>query len=272
MPIARINDVNIHYESHGSGFPLVFVYGLGGNTGMWAGQIDAFAPHYRFITWDPRGHGKSDSPPHWKQYGLKIAAQDLNGLLDHLGIEQAFVGGLSMGGGIAATYAVAHPERVRALLIMDSNSASGLGQKPAMRAMREKSIELAETLGMQAVADYVIEANPNLKIQAAASPEARRDMCQMYLDLNPVGYANTIRTMLEEIFPTEKLATLKMPTLVLAGETDPSLDAARLTHSMIPGAEFVMLPDAGHTSNLDNPQAFNASVLAFLRQHEVPAA
>src|SRR6266568_6877014 len=60
MATVRINDVNIYYESHGSGFPLVFVYGLGGNTGMWAGQIDAFAPHYRFIVWDPRGHGKSE--------------------------------------------------------------------------------------------------------------------------------------------------------------------------------------------------------------------
>ena len=97
MATVQLNDVNIYYESHGSGFPLVFVYGLGGNTGMWAGQIDAFAPHYRFIVWDPRGHGKSESPPHWKQYGMQIAAEDLHGLLNHLGIEQAYVGGLSMG-------------------------------------------------------------------------------------------------------------------------------------------------------------------------------
>jgi pimeloyl-ACP methyl ester carboxylesterase len=133
---------------------------------MWAGQIDAFAPHYRFIIWDPRGHGKSESPPHWEQYGLHISAEDLHGLLNHLSIEQAYVGRLSMGGGIAARFAVAHPERVRALLIMDSNSASGLPMAAAMRAMRQKTIELAETRGMEAVADYMLETNPNLTTQA----------------------------------------------------------------------------------------------------------
>lgn len=268
MPTVRINGVNIYYESHGSGFPLVFVYGLGGNTGMWAPQIEAFSAHYRFVTWDPRGHGKSDSPRDPKQYGLRIAAQDLHALLDHLGIGQAYIGGLSMGGGIAATYAAAHPERVRALIIMDSNSASGRGQSPAMRALREKQIELAETRGMEAVADYVIDANPNLRTQADASPEARQHMRKMYLELDPIGHANTIRSILSEIFPTEKLATLTMPTLVLAGEDDPAMEAVKLTHSMIPGAQLAILPKAGHTSNLDDPKAFNAAILGFLRRLE----
>lgn len=268
MPTVKINGVNLYYETHGSGFPLVFVYGLGGNTGMWAPQVEAFSAHYRFITWDPRGHGKSDSPADPKHYGLKNNAADLHALLDHLGIERAYIGGLSMGGGIAATYALAHPERVRALMIMDSNSASGRGQSPAMRALREKQIELAETRGMEAVADYVIESNPNLRTQAEASPEARQHMRKMYLDLNPAGHANTIRAMLTEIFPTEKLASLKMPTLVLAGEDDPAMDAVKLTHSMIPGAQLVILPKAGHTSNLDDPAAFNAAILAFLRHVE----
>jgi pimeloyl-ACP methyl ester carboxylesterase len=272
MATVQLNDVNIYYESHGSGFPLVLVYGLGGKTGMWAGQIDAFAPPYRFIVWDPRGHGKSESPPHWKQYGLQIAAEDLHGLLNHLGIEQAYVGGLSMGGGIAACFAVAHPERVRALLIMDSNSASGLPMAAAMRTMRHKTIELAETCGMEAVADYMLETNPNLRIQADASPAARQRLRRMFLDLHPTGYANTVRAMLEETFPTEQLATLTMPTLVLVGEEDPALEAARLTHRMIPGSQFVIVPKAGHTSNLDCPEAFNASVLAFLRQQEASPA
>ena len=80
MPRVKINDVNIHFESHGDDFPLVFSYGLGGNTGMWAEQIDEFSKYYRFIVWDPRGHGKSDSPPRRDQYGMKISADDLNGL------------------------------------------------------------------------------------------------------------------------------------------------------------------------------------------------
>ena len=63
MPRSHINGIDLYYESYGRGVPLVLAYGLGGNTRMWAGQIDAFAPHYRLILWDPRGHGQSDSPP-----------------------------------------------------------------------------------------------------------------------------------------------------------------------------------------------------------------
>jgi 3-oxoadipate enol-lactonase len=262
------NNSNIYYESHGNGFPLVFAYGLGGNTGMWAGQIDAFAQHYRFINWDPRGHGQSESPPHREQYGQQISAEDLDRLLNHLGIEKAYVGGLSMGGGIAARFAVAHPERVAALLIIDSTSALGLPMSAAMRAMRQKTIELAETQGMEAVADYAIETNPNLRTQAEVSSEARQRLRRMFLDLHPTGYAHTIRSLLEEPFPTEQLSTLTMPTLVLVGEEDPSLEAARVTHHKLPGSQLVILPKAGHLSNLDDPEAFNRSVLAFLRSLE----
>ena len=266
MPTARINDIDLYYEIHGTGFPLVFAYGLGGSTDMWAGQIDAFSKHYRFIVWDPRGHGKSDSPPGCEQYGMQISAEDLHGLLDHLGIEKAFVGGLSMGGGIATRFAVSYPERTAALLIIDSASASGLSMKPAMRKMREKTIVLAETQGMGAVADYIIEANPNLRSQAEASPDASRRLRLMFLDLNAVGYANTVRALIHDTFSTQQLSTLSMPTLILVGENDPALEAARLTHRSIPGSRLVVLPQAGHLSNMDCPDAFNAGILEFLEQ------
>lgn len=93
MPQAFINGVHLHYESYGGGFPLVLAYGLGGNTGMWAGQIEVFARSYRLILWDPRGHGPSESPPRREQYSLQTSAEDLRGLLDHLGIARAHVGG-----------------------------------------------------------------------------------------------------------------------------------------------------------------------------------
>jgi 3-oxoadipate enol-lactonase len=268
MPTALINGANIYYESHGSGFPLVFAYGLGGNTGMWAGQVAAMSQRYRFIIWDPRGHGKSDSPPRPEQYGMQISAEDLRGLLDHLEIDWAYVGGLSMGGGIATRFAIAYPERVAALMIIDSASASGVPMSAAMRIMREKTIELCETQGMEEVADYAIETNPNLKTQAEASPEARTNLRRMFLALNRTGYANTIRAMLKTDFPTERLAEIKAPTLVMVGEKDPALEPARLTHSKIPGAQLVIIPDAGHLSNLDQPEEFNQHILTFLHHVE----
>ena len=89
MPTARINDVEIYYESYGKGFPLVFAYGPGGNTGMWSGQIDAFSKHYRFIVWDPRGHGKSDSPPR-SIPGSQLVILPQAGHLSNLDCPEAF--------------------------------------------------------------------------------------------------------------------------------------------------------------------------------------
>jgi hypothetical protein len=79
IPRAPINGVHLHYESYGNGFPLVLAYGLGGNTGLWAGQLEAFSRHYQVILWDPCGHGQSDSPPQREQYSLQTSAEDLRG-------------------------------------------------------------------------------------------------------------------------------------------------------------------------------------------------
>ncbi len=95
---------------------------------------------------------------------------------------------------------------------------------------------------MAAVADYVITANPNLRTQAAGSPEARQRLRQMFLDVNSTGYAHTIRALLTETFPPERLSILSMPTLVLVGDEYPALEAARLTHQQVPGARLVILP------------------------------
>jgi pimeloyl-ACP methyl ester carboxylesterase len=268
MPTVRINDVDIYYESHGKGFPLVLAYGLGGNTRMWDGQVDAFAREYRFIVWDPRGHGKSASPLPQEQYGLHISALDLCGLLDQLDIEKAYVGGLSMGAGISAFFAAAHPERVRALLLIDSATASGLPWSAEARAAGQKMIELAETRGMEAVADLAIATSLNLRTQAHSSVGARERLRRMFLELNPTGYANTRRALLKGTFPTELHTALSMPTLVLVGENDPALAAARLTHDRIAGSQLTVLPNAGHLSNLDCPGAFNDAVLTFLRSLE----
>ena len=264
MPTANVNGINVYYESHGDGFPLVFAYGIGGNTTEWEPQIPAFSERYRFIVWDPRGHGRSDSPPDADQYTQEIFAQDLKGLLDHLGIERAYVGGLSMGGGIATRFAILRPERVAALLIIDSFSASGLETPQVNRRMREEIIRLAETEGMQAVADYSMENNPNISRTAGLGETLKERILQMYLDLDPVGYAHSTRMILNAVFDGGLLEGINAPTLVLAGREDGALDACRYIHEKIVGSQLSVIPDAGHLSNLDQPQDFNQAVLEFL--------
>ncbi len=267
MPRVQIDGVGIYYESHGAGFPLVLTYCLGGNASMWAGQIPAFAKHYRYVVWDPRGHGGSESPPLPEQYGVQRSAEDLRGLLDHLEIERAYVGGLSMGGGITARFTVAYPERVEALIILDSNTASGVPLTPARREVREKTIALCEAGDMDAVATYFLQANASYHLVEGDSPAARKRLHQMIRALNPVGFANTMRAMMQTDFPTERLAQITAPTLVLAGEQDPALEAVQLTQRTIPGAVLKTIANAGHLSNLDQPQAFERHILDFL--HDV---
>ena len=264
MPTANVNDINVYYESHGIGFPLVFAYGIGGNTTEWEPQIPAFSKRYRFIVWDPRGHGKSDSPPNADQYTQEIFAQDLRGLLDHLGIQQAYVGGLSMGAGIATRFTILHPERVAALLVIDSFSASGMETPPENRQMREEIIRLAETEGMQAVADYSMKNNPNISRTAAQGKELEERIRQMYSSNSPVGYAHSTRMLLNAAFEARLLEGIKTPTLVLSGQEDPALPACRYIHKRIVNSHMVEIPNAGHLSNLDQPQAFNQAVLEFL--------
>ncbi len=264
MPTAKINGINIYYESHGDGYPLVFAYGIGGNTTAWEPLIPVLSQRYRFIVWDPRGHARSDSPPDADQYTQVIFAEDLKGLLDHLGMQRAYVGGLSLGGGFATRFTILHPQRVAALLIIDSFSASGLETPPENRRMREEIIRLTETQGMEAVAEYSMQNNPNIRHTAALGKEQEERIRQMYRALNPVGYAHSTRMILNATFDASLLEGIKAPTLVLAGQEDGALPACRFIHEKISGSHMVVIPGAGHLSNLDQPAAFNQAVLEFL--------
>ena len=264
MPTAKINGINIYYESHGTGFPLVLAYGIGGNTTEWEPQIPVFSRSYRFIVWDPRGHAQSESPPNADQYTQEVFAQDLEGLLDHLRIDRAYVGGLSMGGGIATRFAILHPERVAALLIFDSFSSSGLETPPETRQMREEIIRLTETEGMSAVAEFAMKNNPNISQTALLGNEQENRVRQMYLALDPVGYAHSTRMILNAVFSASLLEGIEVPTLVIAGQEDGALPACHFIHEKIKGSKLVVIPEAGHLSNLDQPVAFNHAVLEYL--------
>ena len=264
MPTAKINGVNIYYESHGQGFPLALAYGLGGSTVQWKPQIAAFSQRYRLILWDPRGHGGSDSPSEAGDYGQDISAHDLKGLLDHLGIQQAYVGGLSMGGGIAVRFAVLHPQRAAALLVFDSATAAGRGPTAESRSVREEIIRLAETEGMEAVAEYSIKHNPNVTSSPGRGKNYAERVRQMYMSLNPTGYAHNCRMLLRDAFDSSLLEGIDTPTLVLSGDKDPALPDCRWVHEKISGSRLVVIRDAGHLSNRDQPETFNEAALGFL--------
>src|SRR5437763_6392240 len=120
MPKINRDGVNIYYEVHGSGTPLLLTHGYSSTSAMWQGQIAALSKHHKLILWDMRGHGQSDYPEDPKAYSEALTVGDIAALLDAVGAEQAIVGGLSLGGYMSLAFYRAHPNRVRALLITDT--------------------------------------------------------------------------------------------------------------------------------------------------------
>ena len=109
MTDVLVNGIRLHYRVHGRGTPLVLAHGFGATLDMWVGQIDPFSEKYRLVVYDSRGHGRSEAPRDWSSYSLDDYVEDQRQLMDHLGIETAYVGGLSMGGMIALQFALTHP-------------------------------------------------------------------------------------------------------------------------------------------------------------------
>ncbi len=256
--------VGIYYEEHGRGRPVLLAYGIGGNAGMWQPNVPALARHCRLVLWEPRGHARSDSPEDPTRVTFDHWVLDVRDLLDHLTLERAVVGGLSLGGGIATRFALAEPHRVEALIVVDSSSAAGLPLTPDNLVMRARSIQVVLERGMDAMAEFAIASNPNVSGRLKLDPAARAEVFAMYRVLTPVGYANALRALLAMDYIHERLPEIAAPTLLVCGDEDPSLGPMRAIERQIKHARFVLLSPAGHFANRDQPEGFNRAVIDFL--------
>src|SRR5256714_2363358 len=195
MPYAKTSDgFKLYYEEHGaSGTPLVLAYGIGGNTEMWDVNVAALSAKHRLILWEPRGHARSDSPEGPAKVSFARWALDLRDVLDHLRLRKAHVGGLSLGAGIATRFALRFPSRVRSLLVTNSSSAAGLPLSVDHILMRAQSIKVTLEQGLDAMAEFAMAANPNVRARLAIDPGAKDEFYAYYRRLTPIGYANALR-------------------------------------------------------------------------------
>lgn len=270
MPTAHLNGIDIHYEVHGEGTPLMLTHGYTATLEMWREQVEAFSSKYRLVIYDARGHGGSAAPSDMSQYDLaRDYAGDKLALMDHLSIEQAYLGGLSMGGMIAQEFALRHPERVKALLLFDTGP--GLGAMPdATRSaqfakMREMMVQLARTKGMSAIVEAMRNSPMAFRPEhnAPVPPSVRahvENMRKMSVD----GYLGGAAAMQGWAGTLDRLHALAAPTLVLVGEQDHLLGASREIHAKIAGSRFVLLRNSGHGTNMWRPDAFTRETLGFL--------
>lgn len=248
MPFIDRAGVRIYYESAGSGPPVLLSHGYSATSQMWQGQVQALADRYQIITWDMRGHGRSDSPDDPAAYSEAHTVADMAAILDALGVQSAVIGGLSLGGYMSLAFHLAHPARVRALMLFDTGPGY---RNPAGREAWNRTAETRahafETRGLEAL-------GPGAEVRIAQHRSAK-------------GLALAARGMLAQFDSRviESLQNIRVPTLVLVGEHDePFLSATDYMAAKIPGARKIIIPAAGHAANIDNPPAFNAAVTEFL--------
>ncbi|MGH6739294.1 MAG: alpha/beta fold hydrolase [Bradyrhizobium sp.] len=249
MPKIDRDGIKIHYEVHGDGPPLILTHGYSSTSAMWTGQVEALSKHRKLILWDMRGHGQSDYPESPSAYSEALTVGDIAALLDAVGIRKAIVGGLSLGGYMSLAFYRAHPERVSALLIIDTGP--GFKKDDAREVWNKRALETADRFERE-----------GLEVLKSAS---RERSTVSHRDAR--GLALAARGMLtqRDARVIEVLAEIKVPSLVVVGADDtPFLAASDYMAAKIPGAEKVVIPAAGHAVNIDQPQAFIEAVLPFL--------
>ncbi|HEX3408383.1 MAG TPA: alpha/beta fold hydrolase [Caulobacteraceae bacterium] len=257
MPKLNRNGVELYYEVHGSGPPVLLTHGYSASAHMWEGQVKPFSETYKLITWDMRGHGRTDYPDDLTAYSEAETVADMAAILDAVGVRKAVIGGLSLGGYMSLAFHLAHPERTEALLIIDTGP--GYKSDEPRQGWNATAIRRAESFEKNGLPPA---GSGGAETRAAPHRDA-------------TGLARAARGMLtqHDARVISSLPEIQVPSLVLVGANDqPFLAASDYMAAKIPGAKKVVLPDAGHAANIDQPAAFNAAVLGFLADLQLEAA
>jgi pimeloyl-ACP methyl ester carboxylesterase len=266
--MAKVGDINIYYEIHGRGEPLVLIYGYAGHSGLWFRQIPALSKRYRVMAFDNRGVGRSDKPD--IPYTMAMMAGDVAGLLDVIGVDSAHIFGVSLGGMIAQHFALNYPQRVMSLILGCTNCGGVHSIQPAPESLAalfdfERFKKMTpEEVARQAMpfcySQKFIEENPDIVDKRIAKqleyPTPRRGATKQ---------ADAV--MGHDTY--ELLPRIKSPTLVIAGDNDRVIpfENSQILASRIPKAELVIIKGAGHEFLIEAAEETNKIVLDFLGRH-----
>jgi pimeloyl-ACP methyl ester carboxylesterase len=257
MAFLTTRGVRIHYRDSGSGLPVLLLHAFPLSGAMFDAQRSGLEGRARLLVPDHRGFGEStlgEGPA-----TMEALAEDALALLDHLQLSSAVVGGVSMGGYAALALLRRDPGRVRALVLADTQVGA---DDDAARAAREQLAEAVLAWGMEVLVEQQL---PRL-LGSSASPAVRAQAAAMIRAVPPLGAAAALRGMALRSDARDILARFAGPALILVGAEDGITPPAkaRVMAELVPGAELVELPHAGHLANLEAPDAFNAVLARFL--------
>ena len=259
MPFALVNGQNIYFEDTGGQGPvLVFSHGLLMDHSMFDAQIQALQNRYRCISWDERGHGQTADPQQCAPFTYYDSADDLVALLDELGVDQAVLVGMSQGGFLSLRCALMYPQRVRALVLIDTQA--GLEDEEAAQqlgALFKSWIEHGLSDDMATMVEHVVIG------QGWSGAAVWRER---WRQITPINLAHSVAALALRDDITPRLGEVHAPSLVIHGEDDFAIPAhqAQQMAQGIAGARYVSIPGAGHGSNLMQPALVNAAIEQFL--------
>jgi pimeloyl-ACP methyl ester carboxylesterase len=273
MPHLTADDgVRLYYEETGSGAPIVFVHEFAGDHRAWEPQIRFFSRHYRCITYSARGFPPSDIPTDPAAYSQARARDDIRSVLNELSIERAHIVGLSMGGFATLHFGLSYPERAVSLVIGGCGYGAEPGEREKFAAETAATAKRFDDLGMAKVAaGYAI--GPTRVQFANKDPRGWQEFATQLAEHSALGSALTqrgvqaLRPSLYDL--TAEMEKMETPSLIITGDEDwPCLQPALLMKRHIKTAGLVVMPNAGHTINLEEPAAFNHHLADFFHAVE----
>src|SRR5215470_10313526 len=276
MPHLTTDDgVKLYYEETGKGIPIVFIHEFAGDVRSWEQQVRYFGRYYRCIAVNARGYPPSDVPKDGGKYSQERARDDIRAVLDALKVDNAHIVGLSMGGFATLHFGFTYPDRARSLVI----GGCGYGAAPDQRKKFIEEAEAAaarfENIGMAKAAEAYALGPTRVQFQNK-DPRGWREFAEQLTAHSTEGSARTMRGVQARrpsLFDLiDKMQTITAPTLIMTGDEDwPCLEPALLMKRTIPTAALVVMPNAGHTINLEDPMAFNGHIADFLHTVDVGA-
>ena len=276
MPHLMTDDgVKLYYEEVGSGIPIVFVHEFAGDVRSYEPQMRHFGQRYRCIAYNARGYPPSDVPQGGERYSQERARDDIRVVLDALKIDKAHVVGLSMGGFAALHFGFSYPNRARSLVVAGCGYGAAPDKRAQFAAEAEEVAAQFERKTMAKAAEGYALGPTRVQFQNK-DPRGWREFAAQLAEHSTAGSSRTMRGVQARrpsLFDlVDKMTAMTTPTLVMTGDEDwPCLEPAILMKRSIPTAALVVMPNAGHTINLEDPAAFNQHIADFFHTVDVGA-
>jgi 3-oxoadipate enol-lactonase len=262
MPTATVNGSEYYYDEKGSGFPIVFGNSLLFDHRMWDQQVETLSSRYRCITYDFLGHGGSSVGA--EGYSLEDEAKNLHALMEKWGASPAHMVGLSMGGMVDMRLALAHPEDVRSLALLDTSAEEEVAER---RPQYEAMAGAARVNGPEAVVDAVVPFMFSQGFQQS-QPEPVAAFKRQFTASDMDGVERATQAVARRTSVLDKISQIKVPTLVIVGSDDISTTPDRAQHIAegIAGARLETIEGSGHMTAIEQPERVSQLLSEFLAQ------